>query len=500
MTLPLFFSIFVIATCGLIYELIAGTLATYLLGDSVTQFSTVIGVYLFAMGIGSFLSKYIERHLVSFFVQIEVLIGLIGGCSAAVLFILFHHLSSFRIFLYLLVLLIGILIGLEIPLLIRILKDELDLKEVVAKVMTFDYIGALVASILFPLLLAPRLGLIRTCFLFGIFNILVALWTLSLFRNRTPWATYLRTKAMVILIGLVFGFIYSDRLTRLSEEALYTDRILYARSSPYQRIVLARWGQDLRLYLNGHLQFSSGDEYRYHEALIHPALQALDQPRKALVLGGGDGLAVREILKYPTVESITLVDLDPEMTALFSRNELLRRLNQNAFASAKVKIINADAFIWLKESREQFDFIAVDFPDPTNYSLGKLYTTAFYRQIKRALTLNGAAVIQSTSPLFARKSFWCIDQTLREVGFRTSPYHAYVPSFGEWGFIIATHGTYSVPTRFLPSLQFLTSETAESLFRFPPDMAPVPTEVNRLENQILVRYYDEEWSRYELHE
>ena len=211
------------------------------------------------------------------------------------------------------------------------------------------------------------------------------------------------------------------------------------KSSPYQRIVITRWKDDVRLFLNGHLQFSSRDEYRYHEALVHPGLQSLTRPRRVLVLGGGDGLAVREILKYDSVDTVTLVDLDPEMTRLFSQHQALTRLNQNSLSSPKVKIINADAFLWLEENRDFFDFVVADFPDPTNYSLGKLYTTAFYRLLRRHLSENGVAVIQSTSPLFARRSYWCIVKTLQSVGFQVTPYHTYVPSFGEWGFADRFH-------------------------------------------------------------
>jgi len=291
------------------------------------------------------------------------------------------------------------------------------------------------------------------------------------------------------------GFIYAERLTALAEGELYADEIIYAKSSPYQRIVITRWKDDVRLFLNNHLQFSSRDEYRYHEALVHPGLQSLNGPRRVLVLGGGDGLAVREVLKYDSVQTITLVDLDPEMTRLFSRHEVLTSLNLNSLNSPKVKIINADAFLWLEENQEFFDFVAVDFPDPSSYSLGKLYTTAFYRQLYRCLSERGLAVVQATSPLFARRSFWCVVKTLESVGLRTTPYHVYVPSFGEWGFVIASRQPFRKPDQYLPNLKFLTPELAPSLFHFPKDMAPVEAEVNRLNNQVLVQYYEAEWHK-----
>src|SRR5262249_20289948 len=179
---------------------------------------------------------------------------------------------------------------------------------------------------------------------------------------------------------------------------------------------------------------------------------------RVLVLGGGDGLAVREILKYPQIEKITLVDLDPEMTSLFSRLPMLTALNQSSLTSPRVQVTNSDAFPWVDSNTDSFDFIVIDFPDPTNYSIGKLYTTAFYRAVARHLSTQGFLVVQSTSPMFARDSFWCIAETLHQAGLQTFPYHLYVPSFGEWGFILAGTHTYS-PSKQLPSgLRFLSTD------------------------------------------
>ena len=493
MTPALLVSVFVIASCGLVYELIAGTLASYLLGDSVTQFSTVIGTYLFAMGIGSWLSRYVVRGLIARFIQIELAVGLLGGFSAPVLFLIFAWLGAFQLALYVLVLLIGILVGLEIPLIMRILKQQFAFKDLVSQVLTLDYLGALAVSLLFPILLAPHLGLNRTSLLFGLLNVLVAAWALWLFRAQLPQLRWLRGQCAAAILALAAGFVAADRITALAEEQLYADEIVFAHTSPYQRIVLTRWKDDLRLFLNGNLQFSARDEYRYHEALVHPGLSAVPGARRVLVLGGGDGLAVREILRYDSVESVTLVDLDPEMTRLFATHPLLTPLNANALNSPKVKVINADAFKWLEENQDTFDFIVVDFPDPTNYSLGRLYTNVFYRLLEKHLAARGAAVVQTTSPLYARQSFWCIARTIESVGLRVTPYHAYVPAFGEWGFTLATRQPWQAPDRYPPGLRFLTPDTVATLLRFPPDMGPVTTEINRLNNQILVHYYEREW-------
>ncbi len=307
-------SAFVVATCGLVYELLASTLASYLLGDSVTQFSTVIGSYLFAMGIGSWCSRYVKRDELRLFVRVELLIAILGGFSAAALFLLFPLVDHFRVALYSIVLAIGFLVGLEIPLLIRILRGY-DFREVVSNVLTFDYVGALAASLLFPLVLMPHLGMIRTGFLFGFANAAVAL-ALLLTLPRAARLGLEKAVAVVILIALAAGFAGAERLQKWAEVASYAEPVIYAESSRFQRIVLTRRDDDLRLYLNGNLQFSSRDEYRYHEALVHPAMGRVASPRNVLILGGGDGLAAREVLRYPSVERVTLVDLDPAMTDL----------------------------------------------------------------------------------------------------------------------------------------------------------------------------------------
>lgn len=497
MPIILLLSVFVVATCGLIYELVAGTLASYLLGDSVTQFSTIIGVYLFSMGIGSYLSKFFNRNLIGWFVQIEILVGFVGGTSSSLLFLLFEQVQSFRIVLYLLVSLTGILVGLEIPLLMRILENKFQFKELVSKVFTFDYIGALLASVIFPLLLVPYLGLLKTSFFFGILNVGVALFVCFKFQKEMVWARYLKTSGILVLLLLLIGFVLSEKITSFSESLTYHDRIIYAKSTPYQRIVLTKNANELRLFLNGNLQFSSLDEYRYHEALVHPGLQFLKNPENVLVLGGGDGLAVREILKYSSVKSVTLVDLDMEMTKLFSSNSLLLSLNERSLLSPKVKIINTDAFVWLKNQSSQYDFIAVDFPDPSNYSVGKLYTNSFYKVLYKTLSYGGVAVIQATSPFVAKKSFSCVKNTLQSVGFNTLPFHTYVPSFGEWGYIMALkEKNYDIPEGFIPDLKFINSETFRQMTYFPKDMALVETEINKLNNQVLVHYFEDEWAAF----
>jgi spermidine synthase len=493
MGILLFISVLLVAACGLIYELVAGTLASYLLGDSVLQFSTVIGTYLFAMGVGSALSRYLNRGLVYRFVWIELALAIVGGFSSALLLFAFAFTQGFGIILYALVIVMGVLVGLEIPLLMRIVRDRYDFRDVIAHVLTFDYLGALGASLLFPILLVPRLGLVRSAMLFGIINAAVALWTTYLFASQLSAPRSLRIMCVMVLCGLAVGMAQAKHITSTAEDNIYADEIIFARDTRYQHLVLTRFKDDLRLFLNSHLQFSSRDEYRYHEALIHPGLASIPAPRRVLVLGGGDGLAVREIFKYSQIESVTLVDLDAEMTKLFSTHALLTQLNQKSLQSPRLHLVTSDAFPWVDSNTDSFDFIVIDFPDPTNYSLGKLYTTAFYRAASRHLSTQGVMVVQSTSPMFARDSFWCIADTLKQAGLRTYPYHVYVPSFGEWGFVIASFHEYSPPSSLPTGLRFLDVTGLPGLFQFPPDMAPLPMPANQLNDQVLVRLYDQDW-------
>ena len=496
----LFVSVVVIATSGLIYELIAGTLASYVLGDSVAQFSFVIGLYLFAMGLGSYLSRFVEHRLLERFVEIELGIALVGGLSAPILFAVYAAGGVFRIALYFIVVLVGTLVGLEIPILIRLLKFQLDLKDLVARVLSLDYVGALVASLVFPLALLPRLGLHRTSLAFGFLNAAVAMLATMLMpvEHKARW----RLRAQCLLIGTVLAvaFFFVDRGVLRAETIYFGAPVVYAHQSPYQRIVITQSPRTTRLFLNGNLQFSSDDERRYHEVLVHPAVAALGRdPRTVLVLGGGDGLAVRELLRYPSVEQVVLVDLDPAMTDLFRTLPLAVELNGGALNDPRVTVRNEDAFAFLAGADQAFDLAVVDFPDPSNYALGKLYTLTFYQRLRERLGVRGVAVVQATSPYYARTAFWSVRETMAAAGFHTLPMHAYVPSFGEWGFILA--GGEGLPTprapRLDPSqLSYLDDTVMVELFHFPRDIGPVPAPINRLSDQQLVSVYTREWDEW----
>ncbi len=497
----LYVNVLILASCGLIYELLAGTLGSYLLGDSVTQFSLVIGLYLSAMGVGAWLSRHLSGNLARRFIEVELAVALVGGTSAPILYFAFSQVQSFQLVLLGFVLAIGTLVGLELPLLMRLCQSQVAFKDLVAQVLTFDYAGALLASLLFPLVFVPQLGLVRTSLIVGLGNALVALWGTWILKDSLPRPGPLRVRAALVILGLTVGVAFSSRLTTWAESSMYADEIVFSRSSTYQRIVVTKSRAGFQLFLNGNLQFASADEYRYHESLVHPALLAAGATkpvRRVLVLGGGDGLALREVLAHDSVEAVTLVDLDPAMTDLGSDFAPLAELNRHAFADPRVSVVNDDAMIWLETAPPGWDAAIVDFPDPNNYALGKLYTRRFFQLLARRLSEGGAIGVQATSPLFARRAYWCIIETMRASGLHVHPYQTTVPSFGVWGFALARREPFE-PPREPPGLplRYLDAEALGAMFRFPTDMAPVQVEINRLDNQQLVRYYDADWRRWQ---
>ena len=391
------------------------------------------------------------------------------------------------------------MIGLELPLIARLIKEYGTLRTTLANVLSMDYLGALAAGLLFPYLLLPLLGSLRAGILTGAVNtavgcaLLAAFWPrLSLGERRG--LSVLSGAAVAVLGGL---WVEGDALLDRWESALYADRIIHSEQSRYQKIVLTRWHDDIRLFLDGHLQFSSVDEYRYHEALVHPAMALAAARKRVLVIGGGDGLSVREVLKYPEVEEIKLVDLDPAVTRLGRRHPELARLNGNALSQRQVEVVNADAFTYLQQGLPAFDVIIIDLPDPRDEALTKLYSVDGYRLFSRHLKEGGTLVTQATSPYHARKTFWSIASTLEEAGFTVMPFHLNVPSFGEWGFHLAARRpldskglSFTVPRR------YLSTEVFAAMRVFPLDIARVSAAANRFDRPQLARSYREEWSRW----
>ena len=497
-------SIFVIASCGLIYELLAAALSSYLIGNSIWQFSLVIGLFLTAMGIGAFLSRFIDKQLIRTFIEVEIWVGIIGGSLPMVLFFAFAVLGSFTPLLVAMSLIVGTLVGLEVPLLVRIMRQQFSLKAALGNVLSIDYLGGLAASLLFPLVLVPRLGMVRTGFLFGLFNVAVAIIGMQIFRRQLQSLFRMRVQAVIAIALLTTGLITAGKTTRLLEDLLYDDTIVFAKTTPYQRLIVTRWHRDTRLFINGNIQFSSIDEFRYHEALVHPALgMPPTPPRRILILGGGDGLALREVFKHPNVKHVDLVDLDPEMTRIFRDIPGLAALNKHSLSDPRLQIRNTDAQKFLETSKKRWDIILIDLPDPNNPSLGKLYSKSFYRLAAKHLMPTGVLVTQATSPFYATHAFWCIANTLAATDLTPGgpklhvlPYRASVPSFGEWGFIMASKMPLDPKHIRLDGVKtrYLTPQLVPTLFVFPKDIAWRKTDVNRLDNQILVKLYEKDYA------
>jgi spermidine synthase len=499
--------VLVIATAGLVYELAIAAIASYFLGDSIRQFSLVIGAYLSALGVGAYISRYVDDRLAVAFVDVELAAALVGGLSVPLLTLAFAYTHAFQLSIFGVVVAVGILVGLELPLLFRLLEQRAPFRELVSRALSFDYAGALLGSLAFSLVLVPRLGLSRTSVVCGLLNALVGFagtWLLPTADEREAGSLRrARVRAVLVTLALGVTLAFSGKIVALGDTALYPGHVILDHQSPYQRIVLSEHDGAFDLFLNGNLQFSSADEYRYHEALVHPAMAAARSRRHVIVGGGGDGLAVREILAWPDVETVTLVDLDRAVTDLASAFPRLVALNAHAFADPRVHVVTEDAMRFFDDASVRADVIVLDFPDPSTYSVGKLYSTALYARVKRALSPGGALVVQSSSPQLAPQTFWCIVRTLEAVGLTVRPYHAFVPSFGVWGFALAKAEPFPVPTT-LPAapLRFLDPDALRALFDFSRSANVLPRvdgAVNSLDSQALVSYYGDEWARWEAH-
>lgn len=476
-----------IAGCGICYQLILATLATWLVGNGILQFSLTIGGFLAAMGVGAWASARVV-DLPGVFRKSELLLSLIGGHSALILLGAWAWSEDlWPVVFGGLLLVLGGLIGLELPLLLRWARRYAALRQTVARLFAADYLGALLAGLAFPLILLPLLGVVRTAFLVGLINWATVLLTHLAFRERPGRGATLALTAsgLLLVAGLYYGGPAADRI----ERTLYADPVVHASQSPYQRIVLTARDGDLRLFLDGELQFSSRDEYRYHEALVQPAL-ALAQSRQpdpdaaldVLVIGGGDGLGLRELLKHDRVGRVVLVDLDPAMVELARDHAALRTLNAAAFDDPRVEIVHADGFRHVREQCQRYPLIVLDLPDPRSEGLARLYAREFHGLLRQRLTPGGVLVTQASSPLYVREAYWTVVATLEAAGFRTLPIHANVPSFGPWGFVIATPAADPppAPTQLPAGLRSLEPEAWARLRAFPPDMARLPTEISTL--------------------
>ncbi len=481
----------IISGCSICYELIISAVSSYLVGDSTLQYSVTIGLYMCAMGLGSYLSKYMKKDLFNWFVAIEIGVGLIGGISSLILFLANLYLEQYQLVMYTQIIVIGTFVGAEIPILTRIIEqDEENLRVTISSIFSFDYIGGLIGSIAFPLLLLPHLGYFATAFLVGSMNALAAILIVFKYAKRIHHAIQYKAAAVVLFVLMVIGAVFSENISSFIEGGLYRDKIILSEHTQYQHIVMTKHKDDLRLYIDGNIQFCSLDEYRYHEALVHIPMSQAAKKEQVLILGGGDGLAVRELLKYPETE-ITLVDLDAEMIRICKEEPNIAALNENALQSDRLTVINDDAYRYLEETEKVYDVILVDLPDPNNEALNKLYTNIFYRLCGNHLTEDGILAVQSTSPYYATKAYWCVAKTLESEGYYVDSYHLQVPAFGDWGFHMAAKQELDDTYEIEVDTKYLSEDNISALFAFGKDEMDTDVAINSLSNPMLIQYYAE---------
>ena len=487
----LLFSIFIIAGCSLIYELLISSLSTYLMGSGVVHYSVTIGLFLFFMGVGAWLAQYRRTRLLDGFIQIEIALGLVGGLSAVVLYAVYAWTQYYYPAMLLVIAMISILVGMEIPLLTRVIEQGRGIRQGLSDVLATDYVGALLASLLFPFILLPYLGHLLTAFSIGIVNLLVALLVVWHFRQRLKHPYRLLSGAIGAVSTLVIAGLFTNTFTGILERSLYQDPVVYSAQSTYQKIVVTERGRDLRMFLNGSLQFSSLDEYRYHEPLVHlPATHSRTLDR-ALIIGGGDGLAAREVLRYASIKEVALVDLDAKVTNLGRDLDRLKTLNDQSLHDPRVTVYNDDAWRWLAKEGDLFDVIIIDLPDPDTADLARLYTVEFYQKIARRLSVGGVMITQASSPWIERNAFWCIASTLDSVFESMQAVYSNIPSFGPWGYVMASNTPFNKQRKFPASTRYVTDDNWQFTLQHPNDLPPKVLPINKLQTLPLMQYYAE---------
>ncbi|MAG85656.1 spermidine synthase, partial [Candidatus Poribacteria bacterium] len=399
-----------------------------------------------------------------------------------------------------------------------------SLRITLSNVLAFDYIGALIGSVIFPLILLKYTGLIQSAFIIGLLNVFVAGLLLFQYWKSIEDKHFLIFATILTSASLAVAAIYSTDIDNWLESKLYRDHVQLSKQSRYQKIVLTKREEkkaspsvdhtatkppslvevtnrrkDLRLFIDGNLQFSSIDEYRYHEALVHPAMNLADKRTNVLILGGGDGLAAREVLRYPEVEKIILIDIDPEITKICSNHPEIVELNQGSLLNTKVTVINQDAYKFVEWGyhNQKFDVIIIDLPDPNHESLSKLYSVTFYKLIGNILNTKGVIVTQSTSPFFSRNAFWCIHHTIEKAELNTYAYHLDIPSMGDWGFNLSSKTSHEIKKiRLSVETNFLTNSLIQAMFQFGKDVNELETKINTLLKPVLMFYYEDKNWRY----
>lgn len=486
-------TVLTVAVCGFVYELVLIALGTYLFGNSVFQVSIVLASFVSAMGLGSLAAKPLLRHPVEAFVLVEAAVALVGGLSAIVLYASFAWADLYQPTLILVASSIGLLVGCEIPLLLELLQRVRSqaVGVSVADLLAADYLGAVIAGVGFPFLLLPWLGQIQAALAVGALNACAGLVVVALL--GAPRRAVLALAPICVLVVLGGAALASSWFEVTARQNLFDDPVVRFERTRHQEIVLTRNPRDgdLRLFIDGDLQFSSKDEYRYHEALVHPAMAGRHE--RVLILGGGDGLALREVLAYPDVRRAVLVELDGRMLDLARNDKRLAALNRGSMADPRVQTVRRDAFSWLRSASERFDVVIADFPDPDDAATAKLYSQELYEGVRRrVLAPGGRLVVQAGSPYFATESFWSIERTVAAAGWATRPYHVDVPSFGDWGFVLAGAGSAPPPLLLAPParhpLRFLDAPTLAAAAVFPRDRRQVPVDVSTLNRPRILDY------------
>jgi spermidine synthase len=425
--------VFATGCAAIVTEYTLATLASYLLGDSILQWTIVISLMLFSMGLGSRYSRKYEAGLLDRFVLIEFGLSFLCTFSAMFCFWISAYTIYFGLVVYGIACMIGFMTGLEIPLITRINQTYESLRQNISSVMEYDYYGGLLGGALFAFILLPFCGLTYTPVIIGSLNLVVASLILWQFPNRLERPRILNIQFVVLILVSGMAFAVAKPIVLYGEQHKYKDKIVYQEQTRYQKIVVTQWKDDFWLFINGGTQFSTYDEERYHEPLVHPLMGLIEERNDILILGGGDGLAAREILKYSDVESLTLVDLDPAMTRLAQQDEIFLNINQGSLNDRRVRVVNEDAYQFIKESGNLYDAIFIDLPDPKSVALSQLYSLGFYKMVEKHLKPFGAMVTQSTSPLYSPEAFLCIKKTMQAAGFSVLPYQNSVPSMGQWG-------------------------------------------------------------------
>ncbi len=433
--------IFATGLAGIVAEYVMATLASYLLGDAVLQWTLTVSLMLFAMGVGSRVSRFIRGPILDAFVVVELLLSVVCATSATLAYFLSAWTTSLGPIIYGISFAIGLLIGIEIPLATRLNQVFDELRVNISSVLEYDYYGALLGGVLFAFVALPFLGLTYTPIAVGAVNLVVVGLLFARHRQLFAWRRILSVSFAGVSLFVLALVVLAEPIVLFGEQRKYRDQVIYQDQTRYQRIVITRLRDHHWLYLDGHTQFSSYDEERYHEPLVHPAMLVSAARRHILVLGGGDGLALREVLRHPEVMDVTLVDIDPAMTALGRSHEVLVTLNRNAFADPRVTVENRDAYTYLRDADNRFwDVILVDLPDPRTINLARLYGLEFYRLARQHLSAGGVIVTQATSPFFTRRAFLSVSATMEAAGLVTAPYHNHVPTMGEWGWVLGMRG------------------------------------------------------------